>query len=771
MIIESHTLKDCDCLFKFVESEYIATFKAKDLAEDFKRKQIQIYTGWYEFKKGDLTPTIFLIGRAKNYGKFKMKILGFRPYCYSIDSNGCHRSIYGDKLEKIEIEGLPPEYIKRLRVQAEKQGVKIPFEADIPFVRRFMIDAIDLLKAKEPIKPRIVIIDVETAYPISKELISFSINDLGLGILYHNNKFMSESQYELALDLYEKIVNADVITGWNVSFDIEVLESLIKEIDKSLTDLEAGKSINDDILSALIKFKYVQYDGKKLNIVKRIPETKISHLCAVLDMRELVKKLWRKELSSWSLLTAGMELSGLLKCQIDKKPHEMDADELLEYNTVDVIIPEEIEALLSPIEYHSVLAWSINALLEDTIITSTVNDIIILEVYNKHGIVLPSRNYSRKKSGYKAAEPFGKKGVYRDVLAFDLSAAYPSIVLALNASPETKDPKGSIIAPNGVRFNTNKSYFVEALKELLEMRKQIKAKLKAAKSNVEQHRLNLMQLALKTQAAAFSHGIFGYEHSRLFDEELADAITATARNIINLAKEKLESLGLNVIYAHTDSIYFVGNPDAISDLEELLNAIVEKYIKEHGYLYTPRFEFKGYYPRAYIHSAARNVLEDENGEWHVTGMNLVRSDAPQYVKNLEKSIIKMLLDGKSKDEILAWLSDHLSRIKEARPSELGLAKPLKKPLEKYKVKSYHIKALINAKEEYGLEVKEGEKFYVLPVKKLKSTGKPGVIAFMNDEFPEGYEIDYEAYLKSNVYNKIAKMLDVDDVQNLLEVRI
>jgi len=109
--------------------------------------------------------------------------------------------------------------------------------------------------------------------------------------------------------------------------------------------------------------------------------------------------------------------------------------------------------------------------------------------------------------------------------------------------------------------------------------------------------------------------------------------------------------------------------------------------------------------------------------------------------------------------------------------------PLNKPIEKYgrrgKVGTpnedlivgipYHIKALINARNEYGLEVQVGEKFMIVPVltnevegvRKLRRVKK--YMAFTEKSgLPNEFEIDFETYLKSIVYGKIHQILDMDE---------
>ncbi|RLF01213.1 MAG: hypothetical protein DRJ64_10955, partial [Thermoprotei archaeon] len=751
-----------------------------DLIHDLKSKEVMIYTGWYKYLPGFKYPIIYLLGHGKRYGKFYLRVGGFRPYCYIKHPSGKYRSIFGDRLEKVELKNSPPEKIRFLRLESLRKHRYQPFEADIPFVRRFLIDVNGLFKSKEPLDLRVLIIDIETDYPVSEEIISFASNKLWKQEI----KFISlhdTNKWDMIIELLSDILECDIVTGWNIKFDIEHIAKQFETIAFVLktiahnhfdeVDLKnyLAKYIKpedaEQIIDSLLEHGIIRKENKYL-VVSGIPRFIIEDmldpykLAGIIDMKEMTKKMIGKELKSWSLENAGRELVGIIKHLHTRHVRDLSYDDLMAYNVVDVIIPEEIEELYGPILYHIYLAWLLQCKLEDTEIHSVVNDIVMLNEYKRYNIVLPSKNLTKRKSGYKAAEPFGLKGVYNNIVAIDLKAAYPSCVLALNASIETRDDNGDIVAANGIRFNKKPSVFVAALKRIMTAREEIKARLKQETDPEKRKRLDIMQRALKTQAAAFSHGIFGYQYSRLFYEKIAEAITSTVRAILNHAKAELEKRGYKVIYAHTDSLYAVGSKDKIDEIVTLANKSVEEFVKQRGYLYTPQFEFKDFYPKGYIHSPARNVMVKENGEWVVTGMNLIRSDAPDFLQDLERKIIELYLEGYSKDGILREVINILKTLKEKSPDYLGIPKPLKKSPEAYKVKSAHVKAVLNAIAEYGFEIHIGEKFLMLPVTKLKS-GEKGYIAFRYGEWPEGYEIDYMEYVRSVVLGKVAIMLDVN----------
>lgn len=534
------------------------------LVEDLKNNEFQIYTGYYLpkvpkwkkwlAKKKSTKPKLYLIGRGKRSGKQKVKVEEFLPYCYMYDENGDYKTYLGEQVEKIIFE-CNPRAIGDLRQEYEKKcPSKIPFEADIPFVRRFLCDTKGTFTPKEIIKPYVGIIDVETNFPINDKIISFAIND-GKDI-YFNSYKLSESYEDLIMDLWERAKQFDIITNWNVEFDIDRIDEAYKEVTGEYDTLK-------------------RYTGL-FNLG-----------------RGTVKKLYGKEIrGSWSLANAGLQIAKTGKVDLDeRKPKDLPHDKLIEYNCVDVIVPEEINEVLGVLDCHVALSWLVQCKIEDTERTDIIDDISLLTTYHKEGIVLPSKPpYSQKPKGtdpsYAAAKPLAREGVYHGILKFDVEQAYPTAVVAVNSTPETKDPNGKLEAPNGVRFNTNNSVFIKALKNILNQKADTKAKRnEASKKYGKEHpitkQLGYIYFAIKTQAAAFSHGEFGYWRSRMKDYDVAGAITSTAKEFIFYIMEQCDKFGTKWIYQHsvlgdTPILVKENNNIDIKSIKEIYNSDISK---------------------------------------------------------------------------------------------------------------------------------------------------------------------------------------------------
>ncbi len=775
----------------------------RDLLKDIENHDFQIYNGTYKYNPEWKSPKIFLNGRGKTCGKKIFKVQGFLPYCYIESDKGESKTYLGKSVEKIIFE-TEPRRVADLRKHRERMGSFVPYEADILFVRRFLLDTYDFFKPKEHVKPRVAIFDVETNFPVNNNLIAFTINEYKKdGFLYHNNNYLDKNKYSLALDAYTKLKDFDVVTNWNVEFDVKTtLQVCLEQINLGLRPLEEGyeiskasyiKKLTTDynlfgiptatkMLDALEEYNIIKIEDDIVKWGEVKLETNLTFLLTCLDLRDITKKMYAQEIRGrWSLDNTGVQLCGVGKVEYEGKyPRDLDNETLIEYNTIDTIIPEIIDNFLGGVECHIILAWSLQSLVEDMMITAVVNDIALLRAYHKDGIVLPSRppySVRDKEETYKAAEPDARPGVYSNLIAYDLHAAYPSAVLAVNASSETKDPEGQYKAPNGVRFNNNYSTFIKTLQDLLTDRERIKDKLKILPKNSSEWRTcKFIDFALKTQVAAFSHGIFGWSNSRMKDIKVADAITATVRGILDTVKNKSEELGVPWVYVHTDSCYISAPKEKAEELGLILNKAIENHCNTNKYSTIPRLDYKGFYPRAYIHSAARNVLVDENGDWDITGMNMMRSEVPPPLAEIEKELISLKLTGASVDTLLTRLKDMVNELKYKDTRELGIVKPLSKSIKKYGRKGkdgtlvgipYHINALQRAEKEYGFMVKIGEKFSVIPILIDEWEGvrvrrrKKAYMAYPTDEgLPEMYEIDWDNYLKSNLYGKIKNLFNM-----------
>jgi len=222
---------------------------------------------------------ILLYCRNEKGDKDVIKVLGFDPYFYvpsgemaedfSIISQSPSelKSIYGDELDKVVTR--QPRDVKEMRAKFSKH-----FEADIPFVRRFLVDTNiysgfslpedkkmvhwDQIKPEEAIfEPRSIFLDIETftlgrfPKPTDKNA-KTTINCLYdsrtgsyLSLAVDPKPRKERVVWELASDhkaiivpherdlleltkQFFEVTDPDIITAWYLPFDKEFLEERLK---------------------------------------------------------------------------------------------------------------------------------------------------------------------------------------------------------------------------------------------------------------------------------------------------------------------------------------------------------------------------------------------------------------------------------------------------------------------------------------------------------------------------------------------------------------
>ncbi len=234
------------------------------------------------------------------------------------------------------------------------------------------------------------------------------------------------------VDLYEQI-GPTIITGWNSDhFDIPYLYNRLKQ--------QCGPNIAGR-LSPIGKIKYSKFRG-------RYQIAGVSSL----DYLTLYKKFTYTQQPNYRLDTIGR-----LEVNMGKVDYEGSLDELfrndlnkfIEYNLQDVRIIVEMDKKLKLIELVRGIChlghvsyedyWFSSKFLEGTIVTYLHRKGIIVTNKPAGGREMMDNKVENDEEGFAGAfvkEPV--PGLYEWVYSLDLQSLYPSIIMSLNISPETK---------------------------------------------------------------------------------------------------------------------------------------------------------------------------------------------------------------------------------------------------------------------------------------------------------------------------------------------
>lgn len=179
----------------------------------------------------------------------------------------------------------------------------------------------------------------------------------------------------------------------------------------------------------------------------------------------------------------------------------------------------------------------------------------------------------------------------------------------------------------------------------------------------------------------------------------------------------------------------------------------------------------------------------EDGEWKddisITGLEIIRSDSPEIVKPMVKSVLKMILKEEKDDNIRQYIVECMIKLKKCSATEIAENKGIKN-IQKYQIKKgtdikiakgtpHHVKGAINFNfitKELGIDSKyeaprSGNKAKVVYVKKNPF----GVTSLSFIEWPDefekhGIQVDYNKMIENNFTKKVKGLLEIIGKEDL-----
>ncbi len=398
-----------------------------------------------------------------------------------------------------------------------------------------------------------------------------------------------------------------------------------------------------------------------------------------IDTRNLWKR-WDKE---------GGELEELARYSLQ--------DSVATWELGEYVLPLfiELSRLTGKTLYHSVRVSA----------SHVVESLLIREAYKRGELIprKPKEEEVRSRLRVTFAGGYVKEpvpGLHENLAVLDFRSLYPSIIISHNVDPFTLDKEGKCKeyheSPNGYRFCKNKPGLLPSvLRSVLEKRFKIKKEMKKyPKDSLEYKMLHARQWSLKIAANA-TYGYLGYARARWYSKECAEAITAWGRYYVGKLIEEAEKAGFQVIYADTDSAFIkLGNKKK----EDVLK-FLEKFNSE-----LPEFmevELEGFYKRGIFvtrkigkgAAKKRYALLSETGEMKITGLEFVRTDWSELAKELQKEVLRKVLEGKV-EEAKKVVREAIEKIrqKEVPIEKYVIYTQLKQSLGQYEAIGPHVRA-------------------------------------------------------------------------------
>ncbi len=405
------------------------------------------------------------------------------------------------------------------------------------------------------------------------------------------------------ITVYEQI-QPTILTGWNSNgFDVPYLYNRLKQV--------CGNGIANR-LSPIGKVKYSE----------RLERYRIAGV-SCLDYLDLYKKFTYTQLQNYRLDTVARTELGRGKVEYDGSLDQLFRDDLnkfIEYNLEDVRLIVDLDKKLNLIELVRGICHIGHVPYEDYNMSSRFLEGTIVTYLHRKGIVVTDKpDGGREKmesddDGFVGAfvkDPI--PGLYDWVYSLDLQSLYPSIIMSLNISPETKigfvrnwnmeqhfrkeilayvvEEKGTTasmemdyntfmeflvennltISSNGVLYSNQKRGIIpEILETWFAQRVEYKNLMKKYvnegdkdKASYYDRRQHIQKIFLNSL-----YGVLGLPVFRFYDVDNAAAVTITGQDVIkstakvvNKHYEKLLGMeGDHVTYIDTDSIYASATP-------------------------------------------------------------------------------------------------------------------------------------------------------------------------------------------------------------------
>ena len=572
----------------------------------------------------------------------------FRRYAYYRDGNGAHESIHGERLKKINF-------------WKKEDNLKL-YESDVNEVTRFLIDEYgdsDEVSVGHVTLTFDIEVEMNSGLPNTDEAkntmtsVAFhdsATNDYSVYVLNEGseiNKTIKGAKvrsFRTEEDMLVAFVNAweeispTIITGWNIDFfDVTYLYNRLKRV---LGTKQANR------LSPIGKVHWNKY--RKRYIIAGV---------SALDYIALYKNFTYTQLPNYRLDTVAQKELGRGKIEYEGNLDQLfrdDIEKFIEYNLVDVELVVDMDKKLQFIDLARAICHAGHVFYEDFLFSSKWLEGAILTFLRRNGRVAPNKplRKARNEDGSEGEDKFigayvkqPKPGLYKWVYDLDLTSLYPSIIMSINISPETKmgkvkgytaesHMKGELksysiidnegnesnpipkenfmsfiqqqklsVASNGVLYRTDKVGIIpEILNVWFDKRVEYKNEMKkfGKAGNDEKYKFFAQRQLVQKIMLNSLYGVLGLPAFRFYDVDNAEAVTLTGQTVIKTTEKIANQYYSKIIgeekdyniYVDTDSVFYqaaplvkVRNPeiDENSD-EQMIPAILSVAQEVEGHI-------------------------------------------------------------------------------------------------------------------------------------------------------------------------------------------
>ena len=651
----------------------------------------------------------------------------FHPYFYEPDNRGKFVSYDGKKLRKVFCS--KPSDVPKLRSENS-------YEADILFKKRYMIDKVKEL-TKTNIKYAFIDIEVLTEELPNIQKAEYPISCISIyNSLYKSIQTFYLGDYKNEYDLIEDFIKYmqkekfDLWLSWNVQFDYNYLYNRFPDFAKRISLIGQVRYGDKDILypAGISIIDYLKW-------FKRVFLREFSYSLDYISQKHLKDK--SNELINFGKLTKDIK---------NKNIH--DVKRMVELEKKYELIP-----YFDEMRRFGKVEW------EDLIFNSRIIEMLLFEEAKEKNIVLPNKKRDAEKIDYKGAtRDVTKLGSSFNIGKYDLAGAYPQAIIDFCLDSNNISDKGIKIEGNYYKQNPN-TLLPSVVSKLLKKKNELK-KLKNSTSPESKEYKDIYKKYESTKAITNSaYGVFGNRYFRLYDKRIASATTYLIRDLLIYVKDKVEEMGLSVIYWDTDSVFI----DTKDNIVDILNDFIKQWGRERFKKdnITIGFDYEGIFEKLLILAKCRYLgyLKSEQGiKKELKGIEAKRNDSSKYMKEFQKNIINKILEKQPKEEIIEWIKKEIERMETLPLKDTSF--PVKIQKRNYKNIPVFLRASINA-EKYGFKAKLGEPFYYIYIipKEFDTNGKEINVMAFKDDISYIKDVDWNEMARRNILMKIQTIFD------------
>lgn len=426
---------------------------------------------------------------------------------------------------------------------------------------------------------------------------------------------------------------------------------------------------------------------------------------------------------------------------------------------------------------------------------SFLNQVSIIKDLLQRNFVIKSKtnNDDELSSKYEGATVFSlKPGLYKNIVVFDFSSLYPSIIRAFNICITTMLTEDKIkdynindlhkvnIGDENIYFIKNKVGIIpELCKNLVNLRKEIKKQMKETNDPLIKNLCSIKEKNVKVSANSV-YGTLGDQSSVLYLKQIAAAVTAIARDYIEQTKNYVENYlkypGYKIIAGDTDSIFIDGKDRNIT-LEKQLEELTEILDQFNLTLpYPMKLEKEKLYKIVLLMKKKKRMgikteSNDKNGnpiwQYEQKGSYIIKRDIPLIIKQVESDFFNMIEKSYDnlenlEDNIIKYIDEYLNNMINKPKGDFEIVKSLKE-IDDYKnVNSIgHACLALKLKESGKLEnINSGDKISYVFVKELRYIKNTKDFNMLKDRIlpinvmdENNFKIDYLEYIY-NIYEMI-----------------